>query len=151
MIKISVCRVYSQTEVMQDELNLRDVSYAVAAVKAGSHALSHSVSCYAPSDKPTDPNLTRVDGLTEKVRGQTKAHAEALNLAFRNAFVVFDGGSDASHRMYGCLYGLELFGGQDAVPIVPRAVSTASAIQKLFSGLMIFLFGLALRNMLKVK
>jgi hypothetical protein len=37
------------------------------------------------------------------------------------------------------------------VPIVPSAVSTASAIQKLISGVLIFLFGLALRNMLKVK
>ncbi|HXW21966.1 MAG TPA: hypothetical protein VEK14_03590 [Rhodomicrobium sp.] len=35
--------------------------------------------------------------------------------------------------------------------IVPAAVSTASAIQKLISGVLIFLFGLALRNMLKVK
>ena len=89
--------------------------------------------------------------LSEKLRGQTNARAEALHLAFRNAFVVLDGGSDASHRMYGCLYGLELYAGQNPVPIVPSAVSTASAIQKLISGVLIFLFGLALRNMLKVK
>ena len=38
-----------------------------------------------------------------------------------------------------------------AVPIVPSGVSTASAIQKLISGVLIFLLGLALRNMLKVK
>ncbi len=31
------------------------------------------------------------------------------------------------------------------------AVSTVSAVQKLFSAVMIFLFGLALRNMLKMK
>ncbi len=62
-----------------------------------------------------------------------------------------DSGSDASHRMYDCLYGLELYAGQNPVPIVPSAVSTASAIQKLISGVLIFLFGLALRNMLKVK
>ncbi|HWJ18218.1 MAG TPA: hypothetical protein VNR65_05760 [Geobacterales bacterium] len=43
-------------------------------------------------------------------------------------------------------YGLE-----GSTPIVPSAVSTASAIQKLISGVLIFLFGLALRNMLKVK
>ena len=98
-----------------------------------------------------DPNVTHVDGLSEKLRSQTNARAEALHLAFRNAFVVLDGGSDASHRMYGCLYGLELYAGQNPVPIVPSAVSTASAIQKLISGVLIFLFGLALRNMLKVK
>ena len=94
---------------------------------------------------------TTIGGPSEKLRSQTNARAEALHLAFRNAFVVLDGGSDASHRMYGCLYGLELYAGQNPVPIVPSAVSTASAIQKLISGVLIFLFGLALRNMLKVK
>jgi hypothetical protein len=34
---------------------------------------------------------------------------------------------------------------------VPRGVSVASAIQKLFSAAFIVLFGLAPRNMLKVK
>jgi hypothetical protein len=122
-----------------------------ATAEAGIHALSHSAPCYALDEKPADPNQTRVDGLSEKLRSQTNARAEALHLAFRNAFVVLDGGSDASHRMYGCLYGLELYAGQNPVPIVPSAVSTASAIQKLVSGVLIFLFGLALRNMLKVK
>jgi hypothetical protein len=102
-------------------------------------------------DAASNSNDTIIGGLSEKLRSQTNARAEALHLAFRNAFVVLDGGSDASHRMYGCLYGLELYAGQNPVPIVPSAVSTASAIQKLISGVMIFLFGLALRNMLKVK
>ena len=100
---------------------------------------------------PSNPNETIGGGLSEKLRSQTNARAEALHLAFRNALVVLDGGSDASHRMYGCLYGLELYAAQNPVPIVPSAVSTASAIQKLISGVLIFLFGLALRNMLKVK
>ena len=99
----------------------------------------------------SDSNETTIGGLSEKLRSQTNARAEALHLAFRNAFVMLDGGSDASHRMYGCLYGLEMYAGQNPVPIVPSAVSTASAIQKLISGVLIFLFGLALRNMLKVK
>ncbi len=103
------------------------------------------------STNSTNSNETTVGGLGEKLRSQTNARAEALHLAFRNAFVVLDGGSDATHRMYGCLYGLELYAGQNPVPIVPGAVSTASAIQKLISGVLIFLFGLALRNMLKVK
>ena len=119
--------------------------------EAGSFAVSHSVPCYALDKEPADQNKTRVDGLSEELRSQTNARAEALHLAFRNAFVVLEGGSDASHRMYGCLYGLELYAGQNPVPIVPSAVSTASAIQKLISGVLIFLFGLALRNMLKVK
>ncbi len=41
--------------------------------------------------------------------------------------------------------------GGDPVPIVPPGVSIASAVQKIFSAVMIFLFGLALRNMLKMK
>ncbi len=105
----------------------------------------------ASSNEAANSNKTTVGGLSEKLRSQTNARAEALHLAFRNAFVVLDGGSDASHRMYGCLYGLEMYAGQNPVPIVPSAVSTASAIQKLISGVLIFLFGLALRNMLKVK
>ena len=141
----------SQTEVMRRELELQDVSHVLATAEVGRHALSHSVPCYALDEKPADQNQTRVDGLSEKLRSQTNARAEALHLAFRNAFVVLDGGSDASHRMYGCLYGLELYAGQNPVPIVPSAVSAASAIQKVLSGVLIFLFGLALRNMLKVK
>ena len=58
---------------------------------------------------------------------------------------------EAAHRIYGCLYGLELYNGGDPVPIVPPGVSIASAVQKIFSAVMIFLFGLALRNMLKMK
>ena len=41
--------------------------------------------------------------------------------------------------------------GSSPVAVVPKAVATVSAMQKVFSALMIFLFGLALRNMLKVK
>ena len=142
----------SQNEVMQRDLALKDVWWGSAAVQAGQYAVANSLSCYAPpNEKSSDPNETRIGGLSEKLRSQTNARAEALHLAFRNAFVVLDGGSDASHRMYGCLYGLELYAGQNPVPIVPSAVSTASAIQKLISGVLIFLFGLALRNMLKVK
>ena len=99
-------------------------------------------------NQPTKIKL-KFDGLSENLRSKTNARAEALHLAFRN--VVLDSGSDATHRMYGCLYGLELYAGQNPVPIVPSAVSTASVIQKLISGVLIFLFGLALRNMLKVK
>ena len=159
-IAVSAAFYLSQTEVVQREMALRDSPSAVG------YALLNSAPCYPPpltssehwrkrwrwrGEPLPDPNQTHVDGLTEKLRSQTNARAEALHLAFRNAFVVLDGGSDASHRMYGCLYGLELYAGQNPVPIVPSAVSTASAIQKLISGVLIFLFGLALRNMLKVK
>jgi len=80
---------------------------------------------------------------------------EALHLALRNAFtvplLVLDGTSEAAQRSYGCLYGVILRDDSGPLAVVPSAVSTASAAQNLFSGLMIFLFGLALRNMLKMK
>ena len=121
-------------------------------------AMSSTVPCYTPSLTFTEKwrsnwglwkftapeQATR--SLGEKLRSQTSSRAEALHLAFRNGLVAIDAGSDASYRIYGCLYGLD-----GSNPIVPSAVSAASAIQKLFSGSMIFLFGLALRNMLKMK
>jgi hypothetical protein len=94
---------------------------------------------------------TYIGSLSDPVRYTTDAVAEAWHLAFRNAFIILDGSSDAAHRTYGCLYGVEMYAGSNPVAIVPSAVSTASAVQKLFSALMIFLFGLALRNMLKMK
>ena len=95
-----------------------------------------------PSDKLT--------GLVEPVIGSTNALREAIRLAFRNGSVILDGGEDAVHRTYGCLYGIERYGG-NPVPFVPGFVTDASGIQKVLSALYIFLFGLALRNMLKMK
>ena len=92
-----------------------------------------------------------VGALSPDARAGTDLANEAWHLAFRNAFVVLDSSSDAAHRTYGCLYGVEMYGGSNPAGVVPSAVSTASAVQKLFSALMIFLFGLALRNMLKMK
>jgi hypothetical protein len=46
---------------------------------------------------------------------------------------------------------VELYGGSNPLAAVPSAVPAISAIQKLFPAPMIFLFGLALRNMLKMK
>jgi hypothetical protein len=45
---------------------------------------------------------------------------------------------------------VERYGG-NPVAYVPRSVAIASGIQKLLSAVFIFLFGLAVRNMLKVK
>ena len=103
-------------------------------------------------DAGSDPGLPPYIGaLSKSLRDSTNIGREAWHLAFRNAFIVLDGSGDAAHRTYGCLYGVELYGGSNPLAVVPSAVSTVSAIQKLFSALMIFLFGLALRNMLKMK
>jgi hypothetical protein len=89
-----------------------------------------------------DKSLT---GLAEPMRRSTNAATEAMHLAFRNALVFVDSGSEAAYRTYGCLYGVE------RVPIVPSNVSLASALQKVVSGVLIFLFGLAVRNTLRMK
>jgi hypothetical protein len=41
--------------------------------------------------------------------------------------------------------------GSGSRPIVPGAVSDASGVQKVLSGILIFLFGLAVRNLLRIK
>jgi hypothetical protein len=105
--------------------------------------------CFTPPYQ--GPGNFAISGLSDQLRAKTSAPNEALHLAFRNAFLVLDGGEEAAHRIYGCLYGLELYNQGDPVPIVPPGVSIASAAQKIFSAVMIFLFGLALRNMLKMK
>jgi hypothetical protein len=165
-ILIAAAFYLSQTEAMQERLALQDASYLRATVRTARYAAANSVPCYIPpseswrkkwrwrgaaSEQAPENSKSRIGGLVEKFRGKTSARAEAMYLAFRNAFILLDGSGEAAHRTYGCLYGVELYGGSNPLAVVPSAVSTASAIQKLFSGLMIFLFGLALRNMLKVK
>jgi hypothetical protein len=132
-------------------------SYAtVATLRTAAEAwLVKTVPCYAGGAVPpkdADGNLPPYIGaLSAGLQSSTDAANEAWHLAFRNAFIVLDGSSEAAHRTYGCLYGVELYGGSNPLAVVPSPVSTISAIQKLFSALMIFLFGLALRNMLKMK
>jgi uncharacterized protein YjbI with pentapeptide repeats len=122
------------------------VTYTVASWSAW----LNSQPCYAgmaASDGRPDARLT---GLVEPVRMQTSAPTEALQLALRNAFVILDGGNDASHRTFGCLYGVERYG-DNPIAIIPSNVSFTSALQKAVSAVLIFLFGLALRNMLRMK
>lgn len=107
--------------------------------------------CFTRQAPKGGASSDRRGGLIQEVRNMTNAPAEALQLAFRNAFIVLDNGGDAAHRSYGCLYGVELYGGNNPIAVVPGAVSTAAAIQKVFSAVFVFLFGLALRNMLKMK
>ena len=96
---------------------------------------------------------TRVDKedgkVVREIRFQeTTALAEAFVLSFRNA-LIFDR-SDVSRRMYGCLYGIQDKGGQD-YPTVPPLVTALSTVQSFLSAVFIFLFGLGLRNMFRIK
>ncbi len=123
---------------------------ASSNVKAAVDAWWYQRDCYEGlKDKDNKPS-PHIIGLAPPVREQTNSASEALHLAVRNAFIFLEGGEETAHRTYGCLYGLEMSGG-NAVPIVPSNVSFASAVQKAFSGIFIFLFGLAVRNMLRMK
>ena len=113
-------------------------------------AWSRDQPCYAGLPDKNEKGELLVTGLAAPVRAQTNAATEAVHLAFRNAFIFLDGGSDAAHRTFGCLYGIERYG-DNPVAIVPSSVTFASMLQKAFSGLLIFLFGLAVRNMLRMK
>ena len=82
---------------------------------------------------------------------KTDAVREALFLSASNALVVFSlSRGDTSRRTYGCLYGFEHSGAQ-APPIVPYRVAVASTLQTLMSAILIFLFLLAVRNLLRLK
>jgi hypothetical protein len=104
-----------------------------------------------PRKEKTPAPAIEVVGLSAHLRDQTGAAHEALQLALRDGFLILYGDADTAHRTYGCLYGVELYGGGTPVAIVPPQVGFWSAMHKLWSGIMIFLFGLALRNMLKMK
>jgi hypothetical protein len=103
-----------------------------------------------PEDKRFENKQNGFSGLVEEVRAETNLVSEALSIAYHNAVIILDSSGDSAHRAFGCLYGVERYGG-NPVAYVPRSVAIASGIQKLFSAIFIFLFGLAVRNMLKMK
>lgn len=105
---------------------------------------AHPTPCFEP------PSATGLSALTPTIRERTSAPNEAFHLALRTGFLILDPSDDSAHRTYGCLYGIEELG-NNSVPVVPSAVSYFMIVQKLFSAVFIFLFGLALRNMLKMK
>jgi hypothetical protein len=80
----------------------------------------------------------------------TNAATEALQLSMLNASVIASGSSDAAQRMYRCLYGVGSDGSTIYASVPPR-VSTWRFLQRFLSAIFIFLFGLGVRNMLKMK
>jgi hypothetical protein len=94
-----------------------------------------------------------IKGLPEPVRAMTDARTEALFLALGAGLVLGDiGAPDASVRTYGCLYGLTpTEANKRAVVPYPSYVAGWIVGQKLASAILLFLFGLAVRNMLKMK
>jgi hypothetical protein len=109
--------------------------------------------CYPGSPPGTDSPAPREEGfsgLVEKARASTDLVNEAFSIAYHNAVIALDSSGDSTHRAFGCLYGVERYG-DNPVAFVPRNVAIASGIQKLLSAVFILLFGLAVRNVLKVK
>ncbi len=87
----------------------------------------------------------------DKLLSHTNAPQEALYLSIKNGFVFIDWDrSEAALRTFGCLYGLQETK-TSLVPTVPFWISVANIIQNILSAMLIFLFGLGLRNMLKLK
>lgn len=79
--------------------------------------------------------------------GDSGATAEALYLSFKNAFFFLQWESaEAAGRVYGCLYGFK-----DGSAIVPLSVSAGAVVQNILCLTLLFLFLMALRNLLKVK
>jgi Pentapeptide repeats (9 copies) len=127
------------------------VSQAAALRQPCTEGQRGKVTILADTGKHFDTTLSLSSdlvGLSKAVRDQTDAVSEAIRLAVTNATVI--SGSESAHRMYGCLYGIEKFG-DNPIAHVPGVVASVGAAQKLVSALLIFLFGLAIRNMLRIK
>lgn len=78
---------------------------------------------------------------------QSNAAGEALYLSFRNALFMSGWEDvDTARRVFGCLYGVS-----GERPLIPLDVSAVSLIQTIVSAVLLFLFLLALRNLLKVR
>lgn len=83
------------------------------------------------------------------IAGDGRATGEAFFLSLKNSLFFLGWESpDAARRVYGCLYGFETQAGQ-ALVRVPLGVSTTGVVQNVFGVVVIALFMLALRNLLR--
>jgi hypothetical protein len=121
------------------------VHWSAARLRSGYEAWRAPEPCVVPAE-----SRSGVSALAPAARGETNAAIEATELALRTGLLVFDPGPDNARRTLGCLYGVEHYG-ETAAAIVPPAVSRVMIAQKLFCALMIFLFALAVRNMLRMR
>jgi uncharacterized protein YjbI with pentapeptide repeats len=82
------------------------------------------------------------------VTGTSSRIGEAFYLSFRSALLKLDWADTAgTRRVFGCLYGVETNG----TPIMPLSVSAAALAQATLSVVLLFVFLMALRNLLKVR
>lgn len=78
----------------------------------------------------------------------TDARAESIRLSLQKGLVFDLGNTGSARRTLGCLYGLEQDGDQEGLP---ARISTIFTVQRLLSGVLIFLSLLAVRNQLRLK
>jgi uncharacterized protein YjbI with pentapeptide repeats len=108
------------------------------------------IAAYLTTARAAWANPPQCKAPSNPLLANTNVVGEAFFLSASNALVVFNiGRGDVSRRTYGCLYGFE-HDGQQAPPIVPYGVAVASSLQTLASAVLIFLFLLAVRNLLRL-
>jgi hypothetical protein len=113
---------------------------------------SFSSHCYnnnGVTSEETSSDMIGFDSLS------TTLGREAINLALRNSFIEIGRGSDVEALTYSCLYGVSSVknssGHIEYIPKKPYVVLWVVALQRILAALFIFLFGAAVRNILRVK
>jgi hypothetical protein len=81
------------------------------------------------------------------ISGASSRTGEALYYSFRTALLKLDWNGAEGRRVLGCLYGVDPGGSA----IVPLSVSFVALVQAMLSAALLFMFLLALRNLLKVR
>jgi hypothetical protein len=124
-----------------------DVRNARAALNP-TGALS-TIAAYAVTTRGawTNPPPCRAQGFPA-----TDVLTEARVLSVRNAMVYDFGRMDTARRTYSCLFGGESNAGEsDYLRTIPPRIWVAASIQGFLSAILIFLFLLAVRNLLRLK
>ena len=91
-----------------------------------------------------NPDIERCLSLYLRASSRT---GEALYYSFRTALLKLDWNGAEGRRVPGCLYGVDPGGSA----IVPLSVSFVALVQAMLSAALLFMFLLALRNLLKVR
>lgn len=125
-------------------LSQRDMGWTAAVAEGGTAKLDKS-SFFDGIVRLFGAASNAVDGAC--IAARSTPFGESVYLSLRNALLMTGWeDDDTARRTFGCLYGMD-----GPYPIVPLSVSTVSLIQMVASAFLIFMFLLALRNLLKVK
>jgi hypothetical protein len=100
----------------------RQVSlYSAIAWKASFGRLPTAcVSRRLPSGDLEKDSQYGVTRLAEPIRSQTNLVNEAFSIAYHNGVILLDSSGDSAHRAFGCLYGVERYGGNPVAYVCER-------------------------------